>query len=236
MTAEAGAEQPPSARVATSVGHVRQPAPEPQPEREQTLAQQQAILASRHSSHAGGIPVGALLVPKQQANGVRKLLKPFKLRLVAVSWAAAGNLLLHLPPEAAAALDQLDQVPAAGCGKTSSPDQEEGGLGEALQQFVQQSGAVYYPGVRALDPLLPFDRKGWPRLALKPEPLAPPALPSNGFRFAEVFAGIGGFRAGLQPLGGTLEHTLTAGPRRHTCLAILSCAMLVASSAELSTP
>ncbi len=193
MEAEVGAEQP-SAHVAACVSEMHEPARALEPEHEQTLAYLQERLASRRSSH-GGIPVGALLVPKQQANVGRKLLESYNLRLVAVSRTAAGKLLLHLPPEAAAALDQVSD---GGCG-TIGP---RGQLREALRQFVQQSGAVYYPGVRVLDPLL--DQKGWP---LKPEPLAIPVLPSNSFRFAEVFAGVGGFRAGLQPLGGALSHT-----------------------------
>lgn len=194
--AEASGAEQPSTWVATSE-QIHEPAPEPEPD--QLLAHLQEMLASRHCTSHAGIPVGALLVHKQQANSARKLLEPHNLRLVAVSWVAAGRLLLHLPPEAAAA---LDQVLDSDCGTSSF----KGDLEEALHQFVQQSGAVYYPGVRVLDPLL--DRKGWPRLPLKPEPLAIPVLPSNGFRFAEVFAGIGGFRAGLEPLGGALSRTV----------------------------
>ena len=165
-------------------------------------------LKSRHCPH-GGIPVGVLLVPKRQANGCRRVLEPYKLRLVAVSWTTVGKLLLHLPPEAAAALDEEAEVTTQHTGDCEIADSETASscpsarLGEALRKYVRESGAVYYPSVRVLDPIL--EHKGWPRIALKPR--TTPVLPSNGFRFAEVFAGIGGFRAGLEPIGGGLVHT-----------------------------
>ena len=175
---------------------------EPEPE----LVDLSQTLESRHCVH-GGIPVGALLVSKQRVNDCRMLLDQYKLRLVAVSSTVSGRLLLHLPPEAAAALDQpaepsqqpLDDDGTANTDRHQLKDR----LGEALHQFVQDTGALYYPSVRLFDPVL--KRKGLPCLQLKPGPLVAPALlpPSNGFRFAEIFAGIGGFRAGLEPLGGT---------------------------------
>jgi DNA (cytosine-5)-methyltransferase 1 len=59
--------------------------------------------------------------------------------------------------------------------------------------------AEYFPGIRPMDPLW---RKGEPP---EPSPGGNRGGDSGGggrFTFAEIFAGIGGFRLGLEPLGG----------------------------------
>ena len=84
---------------------------------------------------------------------------------------------------------------------------------EALVQSVAKSGGRYYPGVRCRDrSLRPAAKPDWRALpsglemdAENPEPAADTATAAAAaqtFTFAEFFAGIGGFRLGLEALGG----------------------------------
>ena len=75
----------------------------------------------------------------------------------------------------------------------------EGETGGGAAAFLQACGGAYYPGVRPMEPAL----RAVPAPA-RPPAASPSALPPTGagFTFAEVFAGIGGFRLGLSPLGG----------------------------------
>ena len=141
-----------------------------------------AALADRGTRDHGGVPVGCLLVPKARVNEFQKLLKPHKFQLlgvdarVAVAYSLpADSLILHLPPAVVQTLD--------------SPDDSE--LSLALSHFISATGASFFPGVRRQDAI--FGRK--PDLVSSEQQ-------QSRFTFVEIFAGIGGFRQGLEPLGG----------------------------------
>lgn len=141
-------------------------------------------LASRKTDH-GGIPVGALILPKQHLAQCRSRIEQLAgLSKYQVDRLAADLFLLHLPPLVAGVLDS----PSA-----AAPD-----MYESLAAIITQCSATYCSGVRVRDTLLS-----------RPLPLLPAAGPGLGgeesracFRFAEIFAGIGGFRLALEPLGG----------------------------------
>eukprot|EP00566_Odontella_aurita_P012972 CAMPEP_0113528980 /NCGR_PEP_ID=MMETSP0015_2-20120614/2141_1 /TAXON_ID=2838 /ORGANISM="Odontella" /LENGTH=460 /DNA_ID=CAMNT_0000427563 /DNA_START=129 /DNA_END=1511 /DNA_ORIENTATION=+ /assembly_acc=CAM_ASM_000160 len=128
-----------------------------------------------------GISIGAVRLRRQHAHSFQKILQDeLKQR---VRWRGVDKddpevLTLHLPAVAAASLD--DEHPE-------------------LTRFLRENKGEYLPGVR----------KKCPTLALKPPPSPPPSPPSKkakkdddgssgGFRFVELFAGIGGFRLGLE--------------------------------------
>jgi DNA (cytosine-5)-methyltransferase 1 len=64
-------------------------------------------------------------------------------------------------------------------------------IGNDLEEFLQSSGAEYYPGVRIHEPIFELPLVG-----------NHSTEPPSRFTFAEIFAGIGGFRLGLEGLGG----------------------------------
>jgi DNA (cytosine-5)-methyltransferase 1 len=130
-------------------------------------------LLCSHSKPHGGIPVGSVLVTTQDAQPFLRLLTK---RLGKIKPVGAdplhGNKLAIHLPIDAAALFEYDQV------------------SQEIQDFMKETNSRYYSGVRTQDPL--FGR----------EPNFQNANPSCQFTFAEIFAGIGGFRLGLEPLGG----------------------------------
>jgi DNA (cytosine-5)-methyltransferase 1 len=64
-------------------------------------------------------------------------------------------------------------------------------IGNDLEEFLRTSGAEYYPGVRVHEPIFDLPLVG-----------NHSTEPPSRFTFAEIFAGIGGFRLGLEALGG----------------------------------
>ncbi|EOD20787.1 hypothetical protein EMIHUDRAFT_241792 [Emiliania huxleyi CCMP1516] len=137
-----------------------------------------AALRSRRSDH-GGVPVGALLVPKRKLTSCRAALEAAVGDLrhgtrsdvrhaLVVDRVTPDMFLLHVPATVAGVLDDPAAAPAE--------------LAAAVASAVGASGAVFYSGVRRCDAL--FGR------ALPP--LAPRPGPPEAFTFAEVFAGIGG--------------------------------------------
>jgi DNA (cytosine-5)-methyltransferase 1 len=187
-------------------------------------AELRAALAAR-ASEPRGVPVGAVLVHKRHISRLQRLLQPE--RLVAVDRVLPELFLLHLPHAAAAALDE--------------PGSAQGPSASALAAFVQETGATYFAGVRLQDPLLQHARRGGPTgsrqrgsKSATGERVAPPLrgdtratrphdsdFSQGAFRFAEIFAGIGGFRLGLEALGGQcvvaseLDGAARAAYRRH---------------------
>ena len=155
-----------------------------------------ASLAHRARPH-GGVPVGALLVRIEQAERARRateLAAAGGKRMPIYVCGAPGcsdHLLLLLPPAAAAVFD-------------------DGALTPDLAELISSGAVRHLPGVRrherALEGPLPIQ--------------APEPLRGCRFTFAEVFAGIGGFRLGLEQLGGQCTFAceldrLTVGTYRH---------------------
>jgi len=133
-----------------------------------------------------------------------------------------GLLCLHLPVEAALLLEAI-LPPSAPAGdragahpsvavSSASSLNGPGGVGKeaSLVAFMEAHDARYYSGVRVQEPLfgrgLPLGLlAGHVRDTASPRAAAADedgAAAAPRFTFAEVFAGIGGFRVGLEGLGG----------------------------------
>jgi len=129
------------------------------------------------ASSSIGMSIGAVQLPRQHVHSFRLLLQSvlneqIRFRGVDKDDDDATVLTLHLPPAAAAVLDD------------EHPD---------LLRFLKENKGTYVPGVRGRCPTLD---------------LAPVPIPhereeaakddEGSFRFVELFAGIGGFRLGLE--------------------------------------
>ena len=137
------------------------------------------VSLSSRAGH-GGVTLGAVLLSPQHADPLRRLLERVLgegVRFRGVD-RVADMLLVHLRPSASWAFEREEPPP--------HPE---------LVTFMATSGAMYYPGVRMRDAALG-------RPLAHPPPPPPPPPSSSAFTFAEIFAGIGGFRLGLAPLGG----------------------------------
>ncbi|KAL1528913.1 hypothetical protein AB1Y20_010235 [Prymnesium parvum] len=137
-------------------------------------------LAHRAQPH-GGVPVGAVLCTSAHAHLVKQLLELALATTLPIAISRPPDcpaLLLFLPPPAAALFEPPPPPPAA-----------PPALPSELAALLSSDSIRYLSGVRQCE-----------RRLAAPPPLAVP--PACRFTFAEVFAGIGGFRLGLEPLGG----------------------------------
>ena len=139
-------------------------------------------LSSRSSipTKSFGIPIGAVELPLQKIHSFRALLQTVlqeerPLRFRDIFKDNNRTAIVHLPPAAAALLD--DHHPL-------------------LLDFLQSNSGHYRAGVRRQCPTTDLD------LELRDEPAVSIGGVSDSFRFVELFAGIGGFRLGLEAIGG----------------------------------
>jgi len=122
-----------------------------------------------------GIPVAILLVPKSHAG----LLNNKKFNKGKDSWRAGLKKVQQLPGNEDYMLMHLSNTKAFNCSFNLD------NVIEKLSKF----NAEYFPGIRVYDPFL------------SPPIVFSPSEPAR-FTFAELFAGIGGFRLGLEALHG----------------------------------
>jgi DNA (cytosine-5)-methyltransferase 1 len=154
-----------------------------------------ASLRSRQIAEPVGVPVGVVFLPCQRLiDRFRTILQgavegKLRFRGIDIISAAAKNaVVVHLPVAAAITMD------------TACKDNAE------MVAFMQETGAEWLPGIRLHDPVL--KKKGLPTIPLQtsdelaPLKFAQPEASGASFTFAELFAGIGGFRLGLEALGG----------------------------------
>ena len=124
-----------------------------------------------------GMPIGSVELPRQYAHSFRlelqtALIEPIRFRGVDKNNADPAMLTLHLPSVAAAGLDD------------EHPD---------LLRFLEDHQGVYHAGVRRRCPTLDLAQP-----AMHPAREEAVKDDEGTFRFVELFAGIGGFRLGLE--------------------------------------
>ena len=178
-------------------------------------AEVRAALAAGACRDHGGVPVGCVVCPRTAIDPLRAFLIKrvgSSLRFKGIDALPRRNLsadngaiegsdegdgaaapqhseeaAIHMPPEAAGVLEEQDSD-------------------EEIATFLASIDATYYPGIRPMDNI-------WTAATPVPDPdpdpdpdadmgeQQPQQVPAQ-FTFAEIFAGIGGFRLGLEPLGG----------------------------------
>lgn len=125
------------------------------------------------AGHHGGIPVGGVFLPERYVDTFRTLLQH-----------CAGKVRFKAVDRLPGGL--LLHLPPAAAGIFDAKE-----LSEELEEFLAAASAEFYSGVRVHDRFF------------KREPVFPVAEGGQAFSFVEIFAGIGGFRLGLEPLGGS---------------------------------
>jgi DNA-cytosine methyltransferase len=137
-----------------------------------------------------GVVVGAMYLPcRRQIQRCREVLEAAtteKFRFRSIDFLPEGGAVCHLPVSAASVVEAQGRAgDVVGASDVAA--------------FMTEAGAEWLRGVRPSDPV--FGR-GLPFLDSNHAAGAPPGVSDAPFTFAELFAGIGGFRLGLEALGG----------------------------------
>jgi hypothetical protein len=136
--------------------------------------------AMQHDSH-GGVAVGGLVCRKRVVQTVIKALdeRQWRKTRVKVSSYDDERMVVAVVPEGVRALDAHSEKPCDG-------------VPAALASLIKSGEVTWMPGLRAGAAVATAGRStGAAEGAVEP-----------AFRYAELFAGIGGFRLGLDALGG----------------------------------
>jgi DNA (cytosine-5)-methyltransferase 1 len=128
-----------------------------------------------------GIPVGAFIFPKHAAGKIKQ-------KWPLTNHSEWGRIGLSKVREVPGDPNYLVVHLSTNTAKLFAFSREL--LGHDFEEFLTTSGAEYYPGIRINDPI--FDLP----------PVGNRSLEPSRFKFAELFAGIGGFRLGLESIGG----------------------------------
>ena len=153
---------------------------------------------------AAGVPVGALIIRD------KRQVQPAKAALMEENWmkggrcvcrhGGAGDLALHVNAKGAEALSAAAAAGGAPWGALPS---------EALSALLRGGDVSWLARVRLGSPdcmgpeVFAWYRQGGGARGAPPPPTAAAAAAATTFLYVELFAGIGGFRAALDPLGGS---------------------------------
>lgn len=187
-------------------------------------ALEQRSAEARGAGGCSGLAACAVVVPARHAHALRKALDAH-LGLGRDASLHGHALLAEGGGERAAVVFHVPHAAAARFSGGFPP--------EKLEAAFEACGAACYPGVRRLDPLFAAaggarasarrggDADAWEALAGLAE--FSRAEAGGGarprFSFAEIFAGVGGFRIGLEALGGVCAFAIERDARAAACYA-----------------
>ena len=147
---------------------------------------------------ARGLPTGALVLAD------KRTIHPLKVALKAAGWGRQG---VHVTPFTGVAPEGLSGKPCGVAVHVSAAGAvaiealiARGDFDSPIGRMLQGGDVAWYPGLRIHSPLCERKGKGG-----SPKDMADgdtEEQPPPAFRFSELFAGIGGFRLGLQKWDG----------------------------------